>query len=64
MTLATQRWFGDWVEYDGHGDTGYFLGARFVQKIMEEHSFDELIIFDIDEVRAQFEDFLKELNEE
>lgn len=64
MTLATQRWFGDWVEYDGHGDTGYFLGARFVQKIMEEHSFDELINFDIDEVRAQFEDFLKELNEE
>lgn len=64
MTLATQRWFGDWVEYDGHGDTGYFLGARFVQRIMKTHPFDELINFDIDEVKARFKAFLNDLNEE
>ena len=64
MTLETQRYFGDWVEYDGRGDTGYYLGARFVQRILKTHAFDELINFGIDEIEAQFKAFLNELNEE
>ena len=64
MTFENQRYFGDWVEYDGRGDTGYYLGARFVQRIMKTHPFDELIDFDIDEVKARFKAFLNDLNEE
>ena len=26
MTNDTQRYFGDWVQFEGHGDTGYYLG--------------------------------------
>lgn len=28
MSVSNQRYFGDWVSYNGHGDVGYYLGCR------------------------------------
>ena len=58
MTHANQRYFGDWVSFEGHGDTGYYLGARFIRFLLRSESFDRLLRYDSDEVAEAFERFL------
>lgn len=59
MTLADQRYFGDWVKYNGYGDVGYYLGCRFIWYILSEYEFDEIICFDIDMVTKLFNRFVQ-----
>lgn len=59
MTYSNQRYFGDWVSYYGYGDVGYYLGAKFVQYVMGYHKFDDIITWDIKEVKKQYQKFLK-----
>ena len=58
MTKENQRYFGDWVDFYGYGDVGYYLGTRFVRFLLEHDCFNNLISYDIDEVRKGFEMFL------
>lgn len=58
MTFASQRYFGDWVKFNGHGDVGYYLGCRFVRYILSAHELDEIIRFDIDTVTQLYEQFI------
>ncbi len=58
MTHETQRYFGDWVAFEGHGDTGYYLGTKFVRFMMETESFDKIILYDIDKVKMIFGSFV------
>ena len=58
MNHQNQRYFGDWVRFEGQGDTGYYLGARFVWFLMQSEPFDRLIAWDLPEVKAGFERFL------
>lgn len=60
ISYSNQRWFGDWVKYCGHGDVGYYLGARFVRELMKDNSFDSLINFTAEEAYSAFMDFTKE----
>lgn len=48
MNQQAQRYFGDWCDYYGKGDVGYYLGARFVHHLLRIYSFDEIINFRID----------------
>ena len=57
MTQANQRYFGDWASYEGYGDTGYYLGTRFVRFLLESECFDRLISWSIEDVRDGFERF-------
>lgn len=59
MTTANQRYFGDWVSYNGHPDVGYYLGCRFVRYILSMYAFDEMICFDIDMVAQLFRQFIQ-----
>lgn len=59
MTFANQRYFGDWVKYNGHSDVGYYLGGHFVRYILSEYKFDEIIRFDIDTVVKLFNRFIQ-----
>ena len=54
MTKSNQRYFGDWVDFDGYGDVGYYLGACFIRFLLAYDSFDKLILYDIDTVRKGF----------
>ena len=58
MTHDTQRYFGDWVRFEGWGDTGYYLGARFIRFLLESADFDTIITYGMDEIRDGFERFL------
>ena len=54
MTRSNQRYFGDWVNYNGKGDVGYYLGTRFVQQLYGKYDFDRLINLEIDSVYREY----------
>ncbi len=58
MTQFTQRYFGDWADYHGYGDVGYYLGNRFVHELLKQYSLDELIGFDIEYVYELYHEFV------
>lgn len=58
MTSENQRYFGDWVSFEGYGDTGYYLGCRFVRFLLDHDPFDRIILYDIQEVKEGFDRFL------
>lgn len=60
MTQDNQRYFGDWARFEGHGDTGYYLGTRFVRFLMRSADFDEIIRFDLADIKRGFEAFMRE----
>jgi len=60
MTRLTQRYFGDWTDYYGKGDVGYYLGARFVHYLLEKLKFDEIIKYDADLVYELYLEFINE----
>ncbi|MBQ1467766.1 MAG: hypothetical protein IIZ27_04745, partial [Solobacterium sp.] len=65
MTKENQRYFGDWVSFEGYGDTGYYLGTRFVRFLLETDRFDQIIQYSIEEVRQGFDYFMRtNLNKE
>ena len=59
MASDSQRYFGDWVSYNGHGDVGYYLGCRFVRFILSAHKLDEIISFDLDTVAQFYHEFIR-----
>lgn len=60
MTRFNQRYFGDWVDYCGRADVGYYLGARFVQDLCSRYDFEQLIRLEIEEVAREFFRFAEE----
>ena len=64
MTFENQRYFGDWVDYHGRCDVGYYLGAKFVEYICMRYKFDDILLFDIDKVGELFNGFLMEAEDE
>lgn len=58
MTREDQRYFGDWVRFDGYGDTGYYLGTRFVRFLLRTDDLDRLISYDISQVKTGFANFM------
>lgn len=59
MTKETQRYFGDWVSFEGHGDTGYYLGSMFVRYLLRFDCFDKIIQYRINQVRGKYLDFMQ-----
>ena len=60
MTRFNQRYFGDWVDYCGRADVGYYLGARFIQDLCSRYDFEQLIRLEIEEVTREFFRFAEE----
>ncbi len=58
MDHKNQRYFGDWTRFEGYGDTGYYLGTRFVRYLMKNETFDNLILFDIEKIKEGFSRFM------
>jgi len=61
MTSENQCYFGDWVDYKGYSDVGYYLGTRFVRFILEKKAYDNILGFGIEEVRRSFCEFIDSL---
>lgn len=55
MNPTNQRYFGDWVTYHGFGDAGYYLGAKFIDYLLNRYLFDDLLEMNIHEVSKEFD---------
>ena len=62
MTHENQRFFGDWVRFEGQPDTGYYLGARFIRSLMASDSFDRIIRYSLPEIKKALYDYLNSFN--
>lgn len=58
MTQKNQKYFGDWARWQGHGDAGYYLGARFVQFLLEKWAFNEILSLEFPRLHTLFQEFL------
>lgn len=58
MNSENQRYFGDWVSFEGHADVGYYLGARFVQYLLRSDCFDSVINYTFERVQTEFDKFV------
>lgn len=57
MTRENQRYFGDWVSFNGYHDVGYYLGAEFVRYMMKNDKFDNIINYGLEDIKKEFERF-------
>lgn len=62
MRPDNQRYFGDWVSYRGRGDTGYYLGAKFVDFICQDRPFSSILNLEIAAVENLYQSFLHTLS--
>lgn len=54
-----QHFFGDWASYHGYGDAGYFLGAEFLRFLMEKYEYEELLNFELEQVKEGYKEFME-----
>lgn len=47
---SVQPFFGDWHEFEGHSDVGYYLGAVLINKYAEKLCLQELANLDLEEI--------------
>lgn len=58
MSRFTQRYFGDWTNYKGKSDVGYYLGTKLIHYLMDKASFDEIIHFNSNQVFKLYKEFI------
>lgn len=54
---STQDFFGDWCDYQGYSDVGYYLGCKFIKFLENDYTLLEIIKFDITELKNAFASF-------
>ena len=54
---STQDFFGDWCNYQGYSDIGYYIGCEFVKWLVKSYSFTEIAKLEYDVVCKKFYDF-------
>lgn len=56
---STQDFFGDWCNYKGYSDVGYFLGAQFIRYMLKKNSLEEIAKMDILYIQTSLYLFLR-----
>lgn len=59
MTKMNQRYFGDWADYYGRSDVGYYLGTKFVHYLCKNCTFEQLINMKLDDVYDEYLAFVE-----
>lgn len=54
MSRIDQRYFGDWADYYGRGDVGYYLGTKLVHYLCQKYSFGQLINMKLDDIYDEY----------
>lgn len=58
MTNKNQRYFGDWVRFEGYADVGYYLGTMFVRFLLQNDEFDNVIKYSLCKVKDEYNRFM------
>jgi hypothetical protein len=59
---STQDFFGDWNNYQGYSDVGYYIGCEFIKWLSERHSLDAIAVLDGNAVYIEFQNYTSENN--
>lgn len=59
---STQDFFGDWCDFCGYSDVGYYLGCRFVRWMMKNRTLREIAQMRYEELWNEYAGYA-ELNE-
>ena len=51
---STQDFFGDWNNYQGYSNVGYFIGCEFVKRLAKNYTQNEFLNLDIDTIYKEF----------
>ena len=54
------EFFGDWNEYQGYSDVGYFIGNQFIKYLLARYSLDRVAKLDITLVNKEFRDYVEQ----
>jgi hypothetical protein len=56
---STQDFFGDWCDYKGYSDVGYYLGCELIKGISNKYTLKELANLKIDVIYSELHDRTK-----
>jgi len=56
-----KTFFGDWCNYQGYSDVGYFIGCQFVKSLAEKYPIDQLAKLDSGSVYNKFKTYVLEV---
>lgn len=54
---STQDFFGDWCDYKGYSDIGYFLGCQFIKYLQTKFILKEIANLPYEVLVTEFESF-------
>lgn len=52
---STQDFFGDWAQWRGRSDLGYFLGCEFAKSLAPRYTLKELLTLGLPEIKREFD---------
>ena len=55
--VSVQDFFGDWQNYRGYSDTGYFLGCEFIKFLVDRLPLEQVANLNITAITAEFSGF-------
>lgn len=56
---STQEFFGDWCNYKGYSDVGYFLGAQFIRYLLKKYTLIEIAKMNIQNIQVEYSSYAK-----
>lgn len=55
--ISAQGFFGDWCQFKGHSDVGYYLGCEFIKYLQQKYSLVEIANLKISQLYQLFKTF-------
>lgn len=55
--ISTQDFFGDWCNYKGYSDVGYYLGREFIKYLQHQYSLVDIANLNINQLYQHFKAF-------
>lgn len=52
---SVQDFFGDWVQYQGYSDVGYYLGNQFVRWLLKKYTVSEMLRLPISKLKQEYQ---------
>lgn len=54
---STQEFFGDWSNYQGYSDVGYYLGCEFIKSLLTNYSLNEIANLNLEAITKEIKNY-------
>jgi len=59
---STQDFFGDWCNYKGYSDVGYFLGTQLIRYMLKKYTLEEIAKMDMILISNEYVNYANNIN--